>query len=161
MADNDNAYLDAYGSIVNYVQRIREDLIEKEISPNIEFKDIDGHAEDAVLQNTDYIFLKDFSSHLETHFRYWVFMIGVSTFEDAGMFRHRQIMNYIVNRFYPLTTIPLYDAEKLTKKKGILVVEDPIDLWPFSKYNTRAVQYLLVNVSSTETTRERQLPDHI
>ena len=69
-------------------------------------------------------------------------------------------MNYLLNRFMPLTPIPLYDNETLKKKKGILIIQDPVTVMPFSKYNTRAVQYFLVSVASTETTHERQLPDH-
>lgn len=157
----DNAYLDAYASIVNYLQRCREDIMELEISPDINYRDLDGHAENAIIENTDFLFTKDFAGILETHFRYWTILIGVSTFEDLNTFRHRKIMNYITNRFMPTTVIPLYDNETLERKKGSLIIKEPVTVMPFSKYNTRAVQYLLVNLSSTETTREHLLPDHI
>ena len=156
----DDAYLDAYSSIVNYLQRCREDLMESEVSPDLNYRDLDGHAEDAIIENMDFLFTKDFSGELEDKFRYWTILIGVSTFEDLNLFRHRKIMNYLLNRFLPLTTIPLYDNETLKKKKGSLIVQDPVTVMPFSKYNTRAVQYFLVSVASTETTHERQLPDH-
>lgn len=156
----DDAYLDAYYSLVNYVQRCREDLMEMGISEDINYRDLDGHAEDAIIENTDFIFTKDFSGNIEDKFRYWVIMIGISTHEDLNLFRHRKIMNYITNMFMPLTEIPLYDNETLKRKKGILIVQEPTTLMPFSKYNTRGVQYLLVNVASTETTHERQLPVH-
>ena len=156
----DNAYLDAYSSIVNYLQRCREDLMESGVSSDLNYRDLDGHAEDAIIENTDFLFTKDFSGEIEDKFRYWTILIGVSTFEDLNLFRHRKIINYLLSRFMPLTTIPLYDNETLKKKKGSLIVQDSVTVMPFSKYNTRAVQYLLVSVASTETTRERQLPDH-
>lgn len=158
---NENIYLDAYGSVVKYIQDILDEIVANGFSDNIEFRDLDGHAEDAVIPNTDFIFLKDFSGDLENHLRYWVFNIGVSTFEDEGMFRHRQIMNHIIKRAMPLTNIQLYDAESSKPKKGTLVVDGNLTLQPFSKYNTRAVQYLLVNVASTATTHGPQHLDHI
>jgi hypothetical protein len=138
------------------------ELHELGYSDNLEFRDIDGHAENAVLENIDYIFLKEFSGSIEYQFRYWTFLIGVSTFEDENMFRHRAILNYLVDRFVPLSTIQLYNSETAEPSKGKLIVEgDEFMVMPFSKYNTRAVQYLSVGVSSTETTHERPLPDHI
>lgn len=151
-AQSNNILLNNYGSVVKFITDFMEDIRLSEISPDIQFRDLDGHAEDAVLENVDFIFLKDFSGNLETHFQYWTFLIGVSTFEDQNMFRHRQIMNLLIDRLIPGTTIPLYDNKDLTKLKGSLVVKEDLTLNPFSKYNTRAVQFLLVDVSSTETT---------
>lgn len=160
MASNKNIYLDAYNSIVNYIQSAVEELRLEGYSDNLEFKDIDGHAEDAVIPNNDFIFLKDFSGNVEAHFRYWVFAVGVSTVEDENLFRHRRIINYLLDRLVPLTSIDLYDSETLKHDKGCLIVRDDVIVSPFSKYNTRAVQFLLVDVSSTETTHGGQPLDH-
>lgn len=160
MAENKNIYLDAYNSVVNYLQSAVEDMRLNGYSDTLEFKNIDGHAEDAVLPNVDFVFIKDFSGNIEEHFRYWVFAVGVSTVEDENMFRHRKILSYLLDRLVPLTTIDLYDSETLKHDKGCLVIRDDVTVSPFSKYNTRAVQFLLVDVSSTETTHEGQLLDH-
>lgn len=147
---SDDILLNNYGSVVRFITDFMEDV--REISPDIQFRDIDGHAEDAVLENIDFIFLKDFSGNLETHLQYWTFLIGISTFEDQNMFRHRQIMNELIKRLIPGTTIRLYNHKDLSPLKGSLVVKENLTLNPFSKYNTRAVQFLLVDVASTETT---------
>lgn len=158
---NENIYLDAYNSVVRYIQECREDIMEKEITSDLEFRDLDGHGEDYIIENKDYLFIKDFSGEVAYQFHDWVFNIGVSTFEDANLFRHRQIVNYMLNKTLPLTTIPLYSTETGNQKGSSLIIKDSVIIQPFSKYNTRAVQYLLVDVSSTETTHERQPHDHI
>lgn len=158
--ENNNILLDAYNSVVKYLQDCREDIMEKEITNNLEFRDLDGHGEDFIIKNEDYLFIKDFSGEIDDEFHDWVFNVGVSTFDDENLFRHRAIMNYILNHFLPRTTIPIYKTETGEKKKLLLIVKGSVMLQPFSKYNTRAVQYLLVNVASTETTHGRQPLDH-
>ena len=160
MASNKNIYLDAYNSVVNYIQSAVEELRINGYSDDLEFRDIDGHAESAVIPNNDFIFLKDFSGSVEDHFRYWVFSVGVSTVEDENLFRHRRIISFLLDRLIPLTTIDLYDSETLKHEKGCLTVRNDVIVAPFSKYNTRAVQFLLVDVSSTETTLESPHLDH-
>lgn len=161
MAEQQHIFLNSYGSIVRYIQECREWLMENEICENIEFRDLDGHAEDRTITNTDYLFIRDFSGNIDYHFREWVFNVGVSTFEDDNLFRHHQIMDFLIDQFQPTMTIPLLDHKKPTVERGSLIITDPTTLQPFSKYNTRAVQYLLVNVTSTETEHEHQPLVHI
>jgi hypothetical protein len=159
--DTHNVYLDAYNSVVRHLQNLLQVAQEQGLSDNIEFRDIDGHAEDAVLENIDYLFIKEFSGNIENHLRYWTFLVGISTFEDLNMFRHRSLLNFFIDRFLPLTTIQLYDSDTGKPSKGNLIVQDDLTVVPFSKYNTRAVQYLSVGVASTETTHAHLPPDHI
>ena len=161
MAERQHIFLNSYGSVVRYIQECREWLIENGICENLEFRDLDGHAEDRIITNTDYLFIKDFSGNLDYQFRDWFFNVGVSTFEDDNLFRHHQIVDYLIDKFQPTLTIPLLDHKDPNKTRGSLVIKDPTTLQPFSKYNTRAVQFLLVNVSSTETMHEHRLPDRI
>lgn len=144
-------FLNSYASIVHYIQECREWLIENGICENLEFRDLDNHAEDRIIENTDYLFIKDFSGDIDYQFRDWFFNLGVSTFEDDNLFRHHQIVDFLIDQFRPMISIPLLDHKKPSEKRGTLVFKDSIVLQPFSKYNTRAVQFLLVNVSSTET----------
>lgn len=160
MADTDY-YLDAYSSVVKRIQDCREALMEEGITDEIAFRDLDGHAEDHIIENIDYLFIKDFSGEVDYHFQSWVFNIGVSTFNDENLFRHHKIVNFILKNFLVTDTIPLYDNETAKRKKGHLIVKGSVMVQPMSKYNTRAVQYLLVNVESTETVHERQLLDRI
>ena len=154
-------FLNSYVSVVHYIQECREWLMENGICENIEFRDLDGHAEDRTILNEDYLFIKDFSGNMDYQFRDWYFNVGVSTFEDDNLFRHHQIMDFLSDQFQPMMTIPLLDNENPSNQRGSLVIKDPTTIQPFSKYNTRAVQFLLVNVSSTETAREHQPLDHI
>lgn len=156
----DNVYLDAYGSVVNYIQKCKEGLINEGIVEDIEFRDIDGHAEDQTILNKDYLFIRGFSGNIDYQFREWIFQVGVSTFEDDNLFRHRQILNYVLQRFLPMDELPLYDSQKSDTEIGRLVVTDQTTVQPFSKFNTRGVQFLLVSVASTVTTREHQPLDH-
>ena len=160
MAKDKNIYLDAYNSVVNYLQCAVEEMRLDGYSDNLEFKNIDGHAEDAVLPNVDFVFIKDFSGNVEEHFCYWAFAVGVSTVEDENMFRHRRILSYLLDRLIPMTTIDIYNSETLKHDKGCLTVRSDVTISPFSKYNTRAVQFLLVDVSSTETVHGGQPLDH-
>ena len=161
MVERQHIFLNSYGSVVRYIQECREWLMENNICKNIEFRDLDGHAEDRIIENEDYLFIKDFSGNIDYQFRDWFFNIGVSTFEDDNLFRHHQIVDFLLDQFQPTMTIPLIDHSNITKTRGSLIIKDPTTLQPFSKYNTRAVQYLLVNVSSTETMHEHQPLDHI
>lgn len=161
MAERQHIFMNSYSSVVHYLQECREQLMEEGICENIEFRDLDGHAEDRTILNEDYLFIKDFSGNIDYQFRDWLFNIGVSTFEDDNLFRHHQIMDFLIDQFQPTMTIPLLNHENPTEKLGSLVIKDPTTLQPFSKYNTRAVQFLLVNVASTETTHEHQPLDRI
>lgn len=156
MNERQHIYLNSYGSIVHYIQECREWLMENGICENLEFRDLDGHAEDRTIENTDYLFIKDFSGNLDYQFRDWFFNVGVSTFEDDNLFRHHQIIDFMIDQFQPTIAIPLLDHKNPEVKRGSLIIKDPTTLQPFSKYNTRAVQFLLVNVASTETEREHQ-----
>lgn len=152
----DDIYLDAYNSVVRYLQECREDMMEEKISDEINFRDLDGHAEDYIIENKDYLFIKDFSGDVDYQFRDWVFNVGVSTFDDDNLFRHRTIVNYMLKKLLPTTKIPLYTTKTGELSGSSLIVTGSVMVQPMSKYNTRAVQYLLVNASSTETTREHQ-----
>lgn len=144
-------FINSYSSVVHYIQECREWLMENGICANLEFRDLDNHAEDRIIENTDYLFIKDFSGNIDYHFRDWFFNVGISTFEDDNLFRHHQIVDFLIDQFQPMTAFPLLDHKNPSKQRGSLICKDPITLQPFSKYNTRAVQFLLVNVSSTET----------
>lgn len=151
MAKSD-IYLNIYGSVVKYIKE-QIDLIKTYgYSDSLDFKDIDGHAEDAVLPNIDLVMLKDFSGILDVHDNIWTMLIGVSTVEDENMFRHRQILNELLKALMPLCIINLYDHETLEPLKGSLVLTSDTTVNPFSKYNTRAVQFILIGAASTETT---------
>ena len=65
---NENIYLDAYNSVVRYIQECREDIMEKEITSDLDFRDLDGHGEDYIIENKDYLFLKDFSGEVAYQF---------------------------------------------------------------------------------------------
>lgn len=158
---SEDTYLDAYGSVVNYIQRCKEELINLGIVDDIDFRDLDGHAEDRTILNKDYLFIRGFSGNIDYQFHNWVFEVGVSTFEDDNLFRHRKILNALLKHFYPMEEIPLYNNEKLNEQIGKLVVTDETTVEPFSKFNTRGVQFLLVSVSSTVTTHEHPPLDHI
>lgn len=148
----DDIYLNVYGSVVKYL-RDQIDLIKTYgYSDNLDFRDIDGHAEDAVLPNKDFILLKDFSGVFDVHLNEWAMLVGISTFEDENMFRHRQIMNEMLKALMPTSVINLYDHTSLKPLRGNLVVTSDTTVNPFSKYNTRAVQFILVGAVSSETT---------
>lgn len=155
-----NIYLDAYNSVVRYLQECREEIIENGLTTNIEFRDLDGHGEDHIIENKDYLFIKDFSGEVENHFHEWIFNIGISTFEDENLFRHHEILDFMLTKVLPQTVIPLYSTAT-SKLKGLsLIVRGSVLVQPMAKYNTRAIQYLLVSVVSTETTHGRQPLDH-
>lgn len=161
MTYNSNIYLDAYNSVVRYLQDCREELIEKGVVTELEFRDLDGHSEDHIIENKDYLFIKDFSGEIEDHFHEWMFNIGISTVEDENLFRHHKILNFMLQKVLPQTVIPLYSTET-GKQKGLsLITRGSVLVQPMAKYNTRAIQYLLVSVVSTETTHGRQPLDRI
>lgn len=149
--DSEDTYLDTYSSIVRYIQGIIQDLYDKDLVEKIEFRDIDRHAEDQVLENIDYILLRSFSSNQGYILSDYVFEVGVTTFEDENGFRHRAIVNELNKGFRSLNKIPVYSYQDLNKRLGTIVVEEPTTVQPTAKYNTRAVQYLVVNASTTET----------
>lgn len=158
--EESDIYLDAYNSVVKYLQDCREEVMEEGLTENLEFRDLDGHGEDYIIKNEDYLFIKDFSGEVDKWFHEWVFNVGISTFEDENLFRHRSILNFMLKKFLPETIIPLYQSKTGQKKKLQLIVKGSVMVQPFSKYNTRAIQYLLVDVLSTETTHGRQPLDH-
>lgn len=148
----DDILLNHYSSVVKYVQEAVSYFRALGFSDNVTFRDMDGHAENEVLPNEDFVCLKDFSGTTDENSSDWVFQIGVTTFEDENLFRHRAMMNYLMKKFIPLQEILVYDNEDKNTSYGRLIVKSDTTLQPFSKVNARAIQYLLVGASSTVPT---------
>lgn len=147
----EDVYIDTYFSILKFIQEEMENMRTEGFSDNIEFKNLDGHAEDQVLENIDYIVLRNFCANIGKGLCEYTFEIGVTTFEDENLFRHVKIMNRLINLLAPLKQITVYSNKDYWLKKGTLIATEPTTLQPFAKYNTRAIQFLLVSVDSTET----------
>lgn len=154
--EESDIYLDAYNSVVRYLQECREEIMEKEITDDLNFRDLDGHSEDQIIENKDYLFIKDFSGEVSRDFHEWLFNVGISTFEDENLFRHHEILNFMLRKLLPETVIPVYNSKKNLPKGFSLITRGSVLVQPMSKYNTRAIQYLLVSVVSTETTHAHQ-----
>lgn len=147
----EDVYKDTITSVIRFIQENMENIRADGMSDTIEFKNLDGHAEDQVLENIDYLLLRNFCGNIGTHFCDYTFEIGVTTFEDENLFRHMDIVNRLVNILAPLKQITVYSHRDYWLKKGTLVCTEPTTVQPFAKYNTRAVQFILVGVESTET----------
>lgn len=151
MAIGEDVYLDVYNSVVRYIKDSIQEMLENGIAQDLSFQDIDRHAEEQVLENRDYILLRSFSSNQEYILSDYVFEVGVTTFEDKNGFRHRAIINELNKKFRPMNTMQVYSHKTLEKRLGVLKFTEPTTIQPTAKYNTRAVQYLLVNAVTTET----------
>lgn len=147
----EDVYKDTITSVMRFLLEKMEDIRTEGISENIEFKNLDGHAEDQVLENIDYILFRNFCGNIGAHLCDYTFEVGISTFEDENLFRHIEIINRLVNLLAPLKQITVYSHRDYWLKKGTLTCTEPSTVQPFGKYNTRAVQFLLVSVESTET----------
>lgn len=148
---SEDVYMDTIASIIKFLQEEVENIRADGVSDNIEFKNLDGHAEDQVLENIDYLLFRNFCGNIGDHFCDYTFEIGVSTFEDENLLRHMDIMNRMVKLLSPLKQIKVYSYKDYWLQRGVLTCTEPTTLQPFSKYNTRAIQFLLVGVESTET----------
>lgn len=151
MANGEDVYLDVYNSVVRYIKDTIQEMLEEGLVTDIDFQDIDRHAEEQVLENKDYILFRSFSSNQEDIMSDYVFEVGVTTFEDQNGFRHRAIVNKMNKKFRPLNTITIYSHKTLEKRMGTLIFRVPTTIQPTAKFNTRAVQFLLVNAETTET----------
>lgn len=75
--------------------------------------------------------------------------IGVSTFEDVGLFRHRKMIGYIGDQLKPGMSHALYDTNG--DKIGFLVVQAGVALLPMAKEGTTTLQFLMVSFQTSQT----------
>lgn len=70
-----------------------------------------------------------------------VFTIGVSTFDDTSLFRHRKLMAQIFEELRPTKTLTVFDAETARPYSWMKIVNGT-SLAPVANAQTRAFQFI-------------------
>ena len=142
--------LDAKASVKRMITSFIEDMKKENLSLDLQYFDLDAHADASEVPETDIIALQGFSGIFEEKFIDISFNVGVSTFNDSENTRHDAIMSHLVGRLYPMETIELVTYDEGIPY-GSLIVRGSTDVSPFAKTNIRPIQFCLVETKSTET----------
>jgi hypothetical protein len=79
------------------------------------------------------------------------FSLGIATWEDTGLFRHHDVIDFMEPLLRTNQQIPLLNA-KTGARDGWLVMTNGQSLMPMMKTETRPLQFMLVGALASRTT---------
>jgi hypothetical protein len=114
----------------------------QDISPEIDLIDWEAHANIHELPAKDLIGTASIAIEEESsHFFRISFTVGVSTFQDEGLFRHRKIIGKLFEGLRPERTLTYFDAEQAAPVSWMKIV-DGTSLAPLTNASPRAFQFI-------------------
>lgn len=124
---------DAWGSLVAYL---------KEAYPDWTYVDFEDHADLQEIPKEDCIGLVGFGAIADEGTDTVAFSVGVSSFNDKNLFRHRAVTADLYQRWrLPPAQVPLMDADT-AGMIGSLVITDGVTLAPMSRADMRPFQVI-------------------
>ena len=153
-------YLDVKASITRFANVMIEEILKEGLSNQVNFVDLDAHADLGEMPETDCITTSGVSATFDEKFVTASFNIGVTTFDDKEKVRHDKMISYINGKVLPMETIPLVSSDDGTRV-GWLIVNEDTEVTPYIKSNVRALQYVLVTVTSNVTISNQNGAPHI
>ena len=109
---------------------------------DLEVVDFDTHADNSTLPDKDVVGLAGFSVETDG-FTYLTILLGVSTYKDFNLVRHREIMSALYESVKPLSSHRVYDT-RTGAVKGYMKVDGGIKLMPVSENKARPLQFVAV-----------------
>ena len=148
-----NYWLNIYNSTIRFIQEEIKYLKDLGYSETLEFRNLDDHSNNDVMPSGDFIGLKSFCCNYDDSFIKPVFQLGISTFEDQNLVRHNELVDHFVQKMLPMETYIVADHESPYTPLGKAIFVDNLTVKPFEKISTRSIQFILVDVEITKTTR--------
>ena len=142
-----NLLKNSESSIIKLMTELAEQMRDEGITKNIQYVEIDARVElkDADLPSSDIIGVTQFSIAEETD-KIWAihFIVAVSTVSDDNLFRLRDIVNWVYNRFPAGAQMTYYDAEAASEQSWIQVIPGTTML-PTHRVETRPFRFVQVH----------------
>lgn len=132
---------DLHVSLTNMLDGFRQTQF-SEHGFDLEIVDFDAHADDSTLPTKDLLGLSSFSAETDG-FTYVMVLVGVSTYNDFNLVRHREIISALYEKVRPESTHKVYNATT-GAVKGFMKVDGGIKLMPISNSNARPLQFIAV-----------------
>jgi hypothetical protein len=136
---------DLHVSLTNMLDAFRQ----QQFSDNdfdLEVVDFDSHADDATLPLKDIIGLAGFSVQTD-HFTYVTVLVGVATYDDFNLTRHREIISALYEKVRPESSHKVYNAST-GATKGFMKVESDIKLLPMANSGARPLQFIAISLAT-------------
>jgi hypothetical protein len=130
---------DFLSSLIKFCQDQIVVAVEKELSTDLAFINLDSHPNINELPHVDLLGLSGFSCEVNEGFHIVSCAFCVMTVRDINMFRHYMILDQLYRALQPEKIIGYYDATT-TDYLGWMVVADGTGLHPVSRSETRALQ---------------------
>lgn len=137
-------YKNVTSSILRYCSEFADE------HPGIEVINFDAHGDEATLPQSDVMGPSALTVNVSGSFCIVSLLLGVSTREDTNLFRLSSLIDSLFEDMLPESYLPLYNAET-GQAIGRLVVEDGSRVLPVDNTSTRALQFVMVNLRSTQT----------
>lgn len=152
-------YLDVKSSITRFANVMIEEILKEGFSNQINFVDLDAHADLGEMPETDCITISGVSATFDEKFINATFNIGVTTFDDKEKVRHDKMISYILGHSLPMEVIPLVSSDD-GKQIGSFIINEDTEVTPFIKSNVRSLQYVLLTVLSNLTISNQTVDFH-
>ena len=153
MITNKNIFLNTKSSVIrmitDMIEEIKNDSSFDLGGLDLEFINIDAHANLAAFEQKHYIGLRSFSMSLDDKFVQVGWEFAIATWEDKDMRLHDQIINHLIPKCYVTESFNLLDEK--AQKYGIGTFIGNTEIPPVHKATTRAIQYILVEAVLDET----------
>lgn len=114
------------------------------------FQDFDTHSQMDQLPQQDMVGTANLHWINDEHFYTVMCSIGVSTFEDQNLFRHRKMIGWLGERLKPMSTLRVYNSDS-GSDIGWMAVQGGISLLPMAKTDRQSLQFLMVSFQTSLT----------
>jgi hypothetical protein len=142
-----NILKNSEASVIKLVTELQDQMLEEGICRELTYVEIDARVElkDGDLPNTDIIGVTQFSISEEEE-KIWSihFILAVSTVSDDNLFRLRDMVNWVFNRFHSGAQMIYYDADSADEKSWIQVIPGTVML-PTHRVETRPFRFVQVH----------------
>lgn len=144
------AYENLYSSIIKVTQDIITSIRNEGISDTLQFFNWDASVEEKTIPKTDLLGIRHFNIWSESGILHMGAGFGVSTYEDANLFRHVQILARVFDAFQSSKSYPLVEAIAGTKI-GFMKVMAGTRVPPIFQTDVRQIQFVIAEFGTSET----------